>query len=880
MKFSCCDDLRRQRLRQQPPPALNGIDFIEVVDHELAGTALEGLRQTRLRVFFVRPPDGALAARLAPFAAATRSGFVRITGGERVVELHELSLLNIPGGVLIQLDGRGDFSRYSLSLVEPDGSPLAGLDPELASVDFSFKVECPSPLDCAPAFDCPVAETPPPAIDYLARDYNALRQVILDRLAVLAPGWQERNVADLGITLVELMAYAGDYLGYRLDAVATEAYLGTARLRPSVRRHARLLDYDVNDGSNARTWVRIIVRTHDAGGAPPPAGLILPRALVLPPGAGAWAPGDPPVPGSPIGLRRVRFATRVPELPFRVDEAELHRRAERGEAEVFEPLHDLELHAAHNEFRFYTWLGARCCLPRGATSATLAGHFPQLRTGDVIILAERIDPRSGNPADADPARRHAVRLTSVSASAGSPASPRTDPVTRERVTEIAWSSADALPFPLTVSAHRASDGHPLEDVAVAWGNIVLAEHGRTLPAADVLPPVPGPDPALATARSDGGCGCDSTEPRETPARYEPVLPSRHPIAQTAPEPDPTAPAADGFPDDTVARLPAVVLGDDRGVAWTPQTDLLSSGATAPEFVGELRNDGTLSLRFGDDRNGERPAAGTVFTARYRVGTGVRGNIGADTLAQIALGPSQPPFPWPALDWIAAITNPIPARGGSEPETLEQIRQLAPNAFRTQLRAVTPDDYARRAERHPDVQRAAATLRWTGSWHTVFLSIDRQGGLPVDATFEDALLTHLEPYRMAGQDIEICPPRYVPLQLTLHACVEPDTFRSDVLAALRTVFSSRRRSGGGAGFFHPDHFTFGQPVVLSRIYAAAADIPGLRHLEVTALHRWGQPDDTALQTGTFAVDRLEIVRLDSNPNFPDRGVLAIELTGGR
>ena len=69
------------------------------------------------------------------------------------------------------------------------------------------------------------------------------------------PDWRERNPADLGITLVELLAYAGDQLSYYQDAVATEAYLGTARRRTSVRRHARLVDYPMHDGANARAWL-------------------------------------------------------------------------------------------------------------------------------------------------------------------------------------------------------------------------------------------------------------------------------------------------------------------------------------------------------------------------------------------------------------------------------------------------------------------------------------------------------------------------------------------------------------------------------------------------------------------------------------------------
>ncbi len=60
---------------------------------------------------------------------------------------------------------------------------------------------------------------------------------MLDRLTQLVPGWRERSAADLGVTLVELLAYVGDQLSYWQDAVATEAYLETARRRTSLRRH-------------------------------------------------------------------------------------------------------------------------------------------------------------------------------------------------------------------------------------------------------------------------------------------------------------------------------------------------------------------------------------------------------------------------------------------------------------------------------------------------------------------------------------------------------------------------------------------------------------------------------------------------------------------
>src|SRR5207253_3841844 len=129
--------------------------------------------------------------------------------------------------------------------------------------------------------------------------------------------------------------------------------------------------------------------------------------------------------------------------------------------------------------------------------------------------------------------------------------------------------------------------------------------------------------------------------------------------------------------------------------------------------------------------------------------------------------------------VTRVRNPLPARGGTDPESIEHVRRMAPSAFRIQERAVTADDYARMAERHPEVQRAAATVRWTGSWRTIFLTVDRFGGRPVDLDFKQDMRLHLERYRMAGHDIEIEGPQFVSLEIEMTVCVETNYFRSDV-----------------------------------------------------------------------------------------------------
>ena len=61
---------------------------------------------------------------------------------------------------------------------------------------------------------------------------------------------------------------------------------------------------------------------------------------------------------------------------------------------------------------FYTWGAHECCLPQGATSGTLAGSLPDMKTGDVLIFEEVIGPHTGKEEDADPAHRHQGGTTS------------------------------------------------------------------------------------------------------------------------------------------------------------------------------------------------------------------------------------------------------------------------------------------------------------------------------------------------------------------------------------------------------------------------------------------------------------------------------------
>jgi predicted phage baseplate assembly protein len=298
--------------------------------------------------------------------------------------------------------------------------------------------------------------------------------------------------------------------------------------------------------------------------------------------------------------------------------------------------------------------------------------------------------------------------------------------------------------------------------------------------------------------------------------------------------------------------------------------LLNSAATAREFVVEVESDGRAYLRFGDNAHGKRPDAGTSFQAVYRLGNGTAGNVGRDSIVHVVSADGS----------IDEVRNPMAASGGQDAETIQDVRARAPYAFRTQERAVTPDDYARVAERRADVQRAAASFRWTGSWRTVFLTVDRFGGALVDRSFEEGLVSYFERYRMAGHDVQVDAPRAVSLEIEMAVCVKPDYFKGDVQRALDGLFTRRVLPNGTRGVFHPDNFTFGQPVFLSRIIAAAQGVAGVDSVEVTKFQRQGVESQAALASGRLELGRLEIARCDNDPNFPERGVFRTVMMGGR
>jgi hypothetical protein len=638
----------------------------------------------------------------------------------------------------------------------------------------------------------PVLEQiPQPHIDYLAKDYNSFRTLILDRLSQLVPDWTERNASDIGIALVEILAYAGDYLSYYQDAVGTEAYLETARRRVSVRRLARLLGYFVSDGCNARAWVHFQV-ANDTGTAP----VILPEKL--------------------------RLLTRLSgrdQAQLQDDEFE---NSDSLGLEVFETMLPVRLYAEHNEMRLYSWGGEDFVIEPGTTEATLSGHLANLAAGDVVIFDEALAENSDSCSPVDWAAVHIARLLEVELA--------TDPLNGRPVTNIKWGASEAMQERIYVSCSNLES-----QSLVLRGNNVLADHGKTLPE-ETLPPV------------------------SQSSRYRPpLLASGLTFSESY---DRAAmsllPAGNALQQNPAKAVPAISLHSRQtgGIEarWTPRADLLNSGPYARDFKVETETDETAFLLFGDDLLGRMPDPGTQFTARYRVGNGPRGNVAQGAIRHFfdpdrAIDPTR----------IACVRNPMPAQGGTNPETIDHVRMYAPQILNLQQRCVTAEDYAAMARCYPGVRQAVARMRWTGSWQTVYLYVVRHDDSALDASFTGGLQAFIDRFRLTGFDVQIREPHYVQPDIEIEVRIVPGYVRSSVLQQLDAVFGTGSLPDGTPGFFAPDNFTFGQSLYLSQVIAGTLGVPGVAQARALRFDRQSLRAAPNVVRQVIAVSPLEIVR---------------------
>lgn len=639
---------------------------------------------------------------------------------------------------------------------------IGGVDPEFSSIEYAIGVQRDRSEPVSNA-SFPKASSNPRPSSYLSRDGEGFRQLMLERMRSTLPQWQERNPADLGVTLIEGVAHAADLLSYYQDAVGTEAYADTARQRVSLRRHGRLLGVRPSDGTGARTWLTFEVTVPT----------------------------------------RISPGTRVGTQPLDRRNAGVATRSDI----VFQTVASVSAHPEQNTMIPHCWGIAPVVIEAGSTTLTLKGHLSSLREGDVVFIVD-------GEGETGAQNRHAVRLTR-------PPVMTHDQTTNTDITQIQWSRTDALPFNLHI--HDGNDASPR---TVVVGNSAIAKQGERIQVPSSTIRIR--DSSVHVRLAGMGSLCFDAE-------------------------DPDLPASDQRFVNTATAIHDIEVHqtrpDGRTLVWTCVADLLGSSPIDRHFVAELTNSMDLELRFGDGRCGLPRPPGNQISVLINAGHGQQGNVGPDALRYLHTVQSG----------LRRARNPMPATGGTRPDTLEEARARIMRPIRSAHACVEPSDYAELAAQHPHIRQAQAKRSWAGTWPcmTVHL-LSESNDAPSDQVLQE-IKTSLDTHRRIGVRVDVRPAAVVHVDISVHvvvdATVPEPTIRRRMLETLGSIPCSSK------GFFHPSNWEMGQPVYEAPLVRCLSEIQGVRWLETVRFTRRDDPTEPQVK-GLIDIQAHEVARIDS------------------
>lgn len=312
--------------------------------------------------------------------------------------------------------------------------------------------------------------------------------------------------------------------------------------------------------------------------------------------------------------------------------------------------------------------------------------------------------------------------------------------------------------------------------------------------------------------------------------------------------------------------------DDPGQVWFPVNNLLDVTGTDNAYSFSVGEGDSFTMRFGDDVNGRVPPRGAVIHARYRLGGGTDGNVEDGTLTEV-VNPNDIFFPGTTeggetiLDGgagggtaadnppVIVVTNPQPAAGGTDSESVDSIRANTPKALRARERAVSLADYEALALTIPTV--AIAKAKAVGQVYTnVTVYVSPAGGAQPSQEMLNAVVDYFGPRKMIGSTVVAATPQYVPVDLSVDVIV--DSRYSQVL--VRQLVTRAM-----ADLLDFENVQFGGRVALSDIYTAAQGVEGVRNVLVLNLARAGQTGVT------------DVVLRDNE--LPVQGTFVLKATGG-
>ena len=258
--------------------------------------------------------------------------------------------------------------------------------------------------------------------------------------------------------------------------------------------------------------------------------------------------------------------------------------------------------------------------------------------------------------------------------------------------------------------------------------------------------------------------------------------------------------------------------------------IFGGGSQDISQLSEFGVDSALVSKIGDFINnsslGITPTANRTMFIKYRTGGGAATNVGPNVLTSLGLANIIINGPTSAMNTSVRnsirVNNPIPALGGKDEPSVEEIRNLVRYNFSAQNRAVTINDYQTRISLMPG--EFGAPYRCSVyeeqnkiKVHIITLASDGTLSNMSSTTLLNNIATYLSDYRMINDYIEVTNGRVINLGFEIDLIIDKQYPQSQIIS--EAINNTKN-------YFNIDKWNMGDDIYLGQLIENINSINGV------------------------------------------------------
>ena len=242
---------------------------------------------------------------------------------------------------------------------------------------------------------------------------------------------------------------------------------------------------------------------------------------------------------------------------------------------------------------------------------------------------------------------------------------------------------------------------------------------------------------------------------------------------------------------------------------------------------------TLVNRVGDFINnlslGITPTANQTMFVQYRVGGGSDTNIGPNSLNTVTKIEMVINGPDNKVNQLVrnsiTVNNPLPALGGKDEPSIEEVRNLVRYNFSSQNRAVTIQDYKARIGLMPGefgVPFRCNVLEEQNKVKVYIINLSEDGGLTTTSTntLKQNIATYLSDYKMLNDYVEVDNGKLYNIGFEVDLFIDKQFSQSEVISEVINIISE---------YFEINKWGMGDNIYLTQLSEQINNVTGVLNI---------------------------------------------------